>query len=209
MARRSPGPVSPSTAIGRSPGSDVRSVGRSAPSGSTPRALSRFSRTVSTVFDMSVPQLNRSVVVASPLRATERTSSRPGVLPTAFSIGSDTNRDTSSGAAPGYMVRIVSTGRATSGSSDTGMRPRDTAPRSTSPRVAAMVATGRRSAVEANDIGAYCSVSRVDTRRTGAWCVSVRWPSTSTMSPALSGTSPLTESASTSVWRSLLRPALI
>ena len=81
-ARRSPGPVRPRTAIGRSPGSEVSSVGRAAVLGSAPRMLSSFSRTVSTVFCMSVPHAKRSVVLPSPLRLTERMSTRPGVLPT-------------------------------------------------------------------------------------------------------------------------------
>lgn len=49
---------------------------------------------------MSVPQAKRAVVVASPLRLTERSSTSPGVAAIASSTGSAMNRDTSSAAAP-------------------------------------------------------------------------------------------------------------
>jgi curved DNA-binding protein CbpA len=49
----------------------------------------------------SVPQEKRSVVVTSPLRLTDLTSTRPGVAATASSMFSAMNRDTSSAAAPG------------------------------------------------------------------------------------------------------------
>ena len=101
MLRRSPELVRPSTAIGRSPGSLVSRVGRSACSGRAPRALSSRSRTCSTVLAILVPQENLSVVVTSPFRATDFKSTRPGVAATASSIGSATNRDISSAAAPG------------------------------------------------------------------------------------------------------------
>ena len=140
-----------STAIGRSPGSLVSSVGRSARSGSRPRAASSRSRTVSTVPRMSVPQAKRAVVVTSPLRLTDRSSTNPGVAAMASSIGSATNRDTSGAAEPAYTVRIVSTGSATSGSSDTGNRVSDTEPSSTTASTAATVATGRRTANDAID----------------------------------------------------------
>jgi hypothetical protein len=91
----------PSTAMGRSPGSLVSSVGRSAFSGSDCRALSSRSRTPSTVAGMSVPQEKRAVVVASPFRLTERSSTRPGVAASACSTGSATKRETSVAAAPG------------------------------------------------------------------------------------------------------------
>ncbi len=87
--------------MGRSPGSLVSRVGRSARSGSDERALSSRSRTCSTVAAMSVPQENLSVVVTSPFRLTDLTSTRPGVADTASSIGSAMNRLTSSAAAPG------------------------------------------------------------------------------------------------------------
>lgn len=93
--------VRPSTAIGRSPGSLVSRVGRSARSGSEPRALSSRSRTWSTVAAMSVPQANLTVVVTSPFRLTERRSTRPGVAAIASSIRSATKSETSSAAAPG------------------------------------------------------------------------------------------------------------
>ena len=79
----------------------MRSVGRSAPSGSWLRALSSRSRTLSTVLGMSVPQANRAVVVTSPFRLTERSSTNPGVAATASSTGSATKRETSVAAASG------------------------------------------------------------------------------------------------------------
>ena len=90
--------------------------------------------------------------MASPLRLTERNSTRPGVAATARSIGSATNRLTSVAAASGYSVRMVSTGSVTSGSSETGIRPNDTEPSRTTPNVAAMVLTGRLIAAEVRDI---------------------------------------------------------
>jgi len=87
--------------MGRSPGSLVRRVGRSAFSGRRPRTLSSRSRTSRIVLGMSVPHPKRNVVVASPLRLTERTSTRPGVAATACSTGSATRRETSVAAAPG------------------------------------------------------------------------------------------------------------
>src|SRR4029079_5264580 len=83
-----------------------------------------------TVWGMSVPQLNRSVVVTSPFRLTERRSASPGVDATACSIGSATSREASVAAAPGYTVRIVRTGSVMSGRSETGRRESETAPSS-------------------------------------------------------------------------------
>jgi hypothetical protein len=50
---------------------------------------------------MSVPQLNRSVVVTSPFRLTDRRSTSPGVEAMDCSIGSATSREASVAAAPG------------------------------------------------------------------------------------------------------------
>jgi len=100
MELRSPFPVSASTAIGRSPGSLVKSVGRSAVLGSELRALSSRSRTASTVVCMSVPHAKCAVVVTWPFRLTLRSSTRPGVAEIAVSTRSATKRETSSAAAP-------------------------------------------------------------------------------------------------------------
>ncbi len=86
---------------------------------------------------------------------------------------------------------MVRTGNWTSGSSETGSLPSDTAPSSTSASTAAMVVTGRLRAVAAIDIRSWplYGVPRSwrATMRTGASCVSVRWPSISTVSPAATG----------------------
>ena len=87
--------------MGRCPGSLVSRVGRSAVSGRRARALSSRSRTASTVAAMSVPHAKRAVVVTSPLRLTERSSTSPGVAATASSTGSATKRLASVAAAPG------------------------------------------------------------------------------------------------------------
>src|ERR1019366_449182 len=92
------------------------------------------------------------VVLSSPVRLTERTPAMPGVAATCCSIFSATTRETSSADAPLYTVRIVSTGRVTSGRSETGICEIDTAPRRTRVRVAAMVVTGRRRAAELSDM---------------------------------------------------------
>ncbi len=205
----SPLPVSASTAIGRSPGSLVRSVGRSAVDGSWLRALSSRSRTLSTVVLMSVPHANCSVVVTDPFRLTLRRSTRPGVAATASSTGSATNRDISSAAAPDQLVRTVSTGSVTSGSSDTGSLDSDTLPSSTTASTLATVVTGRRMAasIQLTGVRPYGRpVSRVDTTRTGASCVSVRCPSVITRSPAAIGICPVVESARISRSRPLERP---
>ena len=150
--------VSASTAMGRSPGSLVSSVGRSVFSGRALREASSRSRTASTVARISVPHAKRAVVVASPLRLTLRSSTSPGVAPMACSMGSATKRDTSVAAAPAYVVRTVSTGNVTSGSSDTGRRDSDTLPSSSTASTAATVATGRRTAAAARLTG--CSSGR-------------------------------------------------
>ena len=95
---------------------------------------------------MSVPHANCSVVVTSPLRLIERMSTSPGVAAIASSTGSATKRETSLAAAPGKAVRIVSTGRVTSGSSETGSLLSETAPSMISASVTATVVTGRRRA---------------------------------------------------------------
>ena len=92
----------PSTAIGRSPGSLVSRVGRSARSGSwRPGVVEPLPHQRAPSGGMSVPQVKRSVVVTSPFRLTERRSTRPGVAAIACSIGSATRRDASVAAAPG------------------------------------------------------------------------------------------------------------
>ena len=87
------------------------------------------------------------------------------------------------------MVRMVSTGSVTSGSSVTGSRESETLPSRTMAIVAAIVVTGRRTADETSDTvssaggGQSCEpglFSRDATTRTGASCVSVRCPSTIT-----------------------------
>ena len=59
---------------------------------------------------MSVPQTNSSVTSDWPARDTERTTRTLRMMLTASSTGRDTSVSTSSGAAPGNSVRIVSVG---------------------------------------------------------------------------------------------------
>ena len=112
---------------------------------------------------MSVPHAKRAVVVASPFRLTERNSTSPGVLAIADSIGSATNREISSAAASLLIVRIVMTGKPTSGNNETGNRVSDTEPNNTTPRIEATVVTGRLTAKEAMDTlltAAVCEPAR-------------------------------------------------
>jgi hypothetical protein len=120
---------------------------------------------------MFVPHPNRITVVTCPLRLTERTSITPGVGATACSMRSATKRETSGAAAPGYVVRMVSTGSSTSGRSDTGILVTETLPRSTTAMTVATVVTGRRTANDARDTvgpGRYFLISSAEITRTGA-----------------------------------------
>ena len=149
---RSPGPVRPSTAMGRSPGSLVSRVGRSARSGSgrgrcraapAPRAPSSPCRCPRRTGAWWSPRRSGSPSAGRPARASPRSPLR-SARPRSARPRRPRRR--------GRAVRIVSTGRVTSGSSDTGSWPSDTAPSSTSARVAAMVVTGRFKAEAASDM---------------------------------------------------------
>ena len=89
-------------------GSKRSSSGRLASSGSCSR--SSFSRTSMPARSMSVPHTNSSVTSDWPARDTERTWRTLRMMLTASSTGRVTSVSSSSGAAPGSSVRMVSVG---------------------------------------------------------------------------------------------------
>src|SRR5262249_8147336 len=104
---------------------------------------SSFSRTASAARSMRVPEPNSSVTSDWPGREIECMRVRPATTPTASSTGRVTNCSTSSGAASGRSVRMVSDGYEMSGSRSTDRREAATSPKIITPSVTMKTVTGR------------------------------------------------------------------
>ena len=144
-----------SSRMGRSPDSATVSTGADSLSnfdtmgGSASRGRSRStvatrSRTSWAAVSMSWSRPNVMMTMELPAEAIERSSSMPATVLTASSIRWETWTSTSSAAAPGSWVRMITVGRSTTGKRSTPRRNQDTAPTTTRDRTSMAANTGRR-----------------------------------------------------------------